>query len=337
MTEKLRPGVFSRYSAGPAGGYTGVRNAGLIAKGAAEKTGWAATPAELAALFPAEGDAALRQAGDWLLRHGAGRLWAASVADDSGYAAAFAASEGVDGLDTLLCDGATAAVAAAFAESLAAAAENRRERVGVLAVGADSPALAAAAAAGSERLLVTAGTASETEGETGSALLLGAALAGALLRRTAPDLNLGGAVMEGLAACSPARTEAQVEAALRGGVVPFELVGEQVECIRGVTSRADSTWRDISTLLTVDDVMVSVRERLTAALRGVRSSAQSLEAVASLVTVLLREKEEAGLLSGWSAPVVYTKAEDPSVCVVELSFGVARVVSRITVTASIAL
>ena len=68
-----------------------------------------------------------------------------------------------------------------------------------------------------------------------------------------------------------------------------------------------------------------------------RSSAQSLEAVASLVTVLLREKEEAGLLSGWSAPVVYTKAEDPSVCVVELSFGVARVVSRITVTASIAL
>ena len=45
----------------------------------------------------------------------------------------------------------------------------------------------------------------------------------------------------------------------------------------------------------------------------------------------------AGLLSGWSAPVVYTKAEDPSVCVVELSFGVARVVSRITVTASIAL
>ena len=157
MTEKLRPGVFSRYSAGPAGGYTGVRNAGLIAKGAAEKTGWAATPAELAALFPAEGDAALRQAGDWLLRHGAGRLWAASVADDSGYAAAFAASEGVDGLDTLLCDGAAAAVAAAFAESLAAAAENRRERVGVLAVGADSPALTAAAAAGSERLLVTAG------------------------------------------------------------------------------------------------------------------------------------------------------------------------------------
>ena len=141
MTEKLRPGVFSRYSAGPAGGSAGVRNAGLIAKGAAEKTGWAATPAELAALFPAEGDAALRQAGDWLLRHGAGRLWVASVADDSGYAAAFAASEGVDGLDTLLCDGAAAAVAAAFAESLAAAAENRRERVGVLAVGADSLAL----------------------------------------------------------------------------------------------------------------------------------------------------------------------------------------------------
>lgn len=83
--------------------------------------------------------------------------------------------------------------------------------------------------------------------------------------------------------------------------------------------------------------MQAVRQMLTEKLRGVRSSQQSLESVASQVTVLLRQKEEEGLLADWSDPVVYTRPEDASVCVVELSFAVARVVSRITVTASITL
>ena len=126
-------------------------------------------------------------------------------------------------------------------------------------------------------------------------------------------------------------------------MVPAEWVGGQAECIRGVTTRTkngsspDSTWRDITTLLTVDHIMQAVRQMLTEKLRGVRSSQQSLESVASQVTVLLQQKEEEGLLEDWSDPVVYTRPEDASVCVVELSFAVARVVSRITVTASITL
>lgn len=57
---------------------------------------------------------------------------------------------------------------------------------------------------------------------------------------------------------------------------------------------------DITTLLTVDHIMQAVRQMLTEKLRGVRSSQQSLESVASQVTVLLRQKEEEGLLEDWS-------------------------------------
>ena len=176
-----------------------------------------------------------------------------------------------------------------------------------------------------------------------SPLCLAAAVAGKLLSRSAPDESLSASVLEGLSAVSPARSEAEIETLLRGGVVPAEWVGGQAECIRGVTTRTkngsapDSTWRDITTLLTVDHIMQAVRQMLTEKLRGVRSSQQSLESVASQVTVLLQQKEEEGLLEDWSDPVVYTRPEDASVCVVELSFAVARVVSRITVTASITL
>lgn len=162
-----------------------------------------------------------------------------------------------------------------------------------------------------------------------SPLCLAAAVAGKLLSRSAPDESLSAAVLEGLSAVSPARSEAEIETLLRGGVVPAEWVGGQAECIRGVTTRTkngsapDSTWRDITTLLTVDHIMQAVRQMLTEKLRGVRSSQQSLESVASQVTVLLQQKEEEGLLEDWSDPVVYTRPEDASVCVVELSFAVA--------------
>ena len=213
--------------------------------------------------------------------------------------------------------------------------------MGVIASAEDKAALALAVAVNCERVMIAAG--SGIYQGCDAPLCLAAAVAGKLLGRSAPDESLSAAVLEELEAVSPTRTEPEIEALLRGGVVPAEWVGNRAECIRGVTTRTrngsapDSTWRDITTLLTVDHIMQAVRQMLTEKLRGVRSSQQSLESVASQVTVLLRQKEEEGLLADWSDPVVYTRPEDASVCVVELSFAVARVVSRITVTASITL
>lgn len=125
--------------------------------------------------------------------------------------------------------------------------------------------------------------------------------------------------------------------------MPAEWVGGQAECIRGVTTRTkngsapDSTWRDITTLLTVDHIMQAVRQMLTEKLRGCAPPSSRWRVSPPGGRCCSQQKEEEGLLEDWSDPVVYTRPEDASVCVVELSFAVARVVSRITVTASITL
>ena len=331
MEEKLRPGVFSSYTAGSSGYGSGSRAAGLIIPGvtAPGTPVWVTDGTEAAAALPAPEDAAALAACELLLATGAGKVWLCPVAEE-GWQAAFDLAGAEAELDTIVCACEEEADALAFAAMLTAAANDRREA-----------ALALAAAVNCERVMLTAG--SGVCQDCDSPLCLAAAVAGKLLSRSAPDESLSAAVLEGLSAVSPARSEAEIETLLRGGVVPAEWVGGQAECIRGVTTRTkngsapDSTWRDITTLLTVDHIMQAVRQMLTEKLRGVRSSQQSLESVASQVTVLLQQKEEEGLLEDWSDPVVYTRPEDASVCVVELSFAVARVVSRITVTASITL
>lgn len=306
MEEKLRPGVFSSYTAGSSGYGSGSRAAGLIVPGvtAPGTPVWVTDGTEAAAALPAPEEAAALAACELLLATGAGKVWLCPVAEE-GWQAAFDLAGAEAELDTIVSACEEEADALAFAAMLTAGSGVYQD--------CDSP------------------------------LCLAAAVAGKLLSRSAPDESLSAAVLEGLSAVSPARSEAEIETLLRGGVVPAEWVGGQAECIRGVTTRTkngsapDSTWRDITTLLTVDHIMQAVRQMLTEKLRGVRSSQQSLESVASQVTVLLQQKEEEGLLEDWSDPVVYTRPEDASVCVVELSFAVARVVSRITVTASITL
>lgn len=342
MEEKLRPGVFSSYTAGSSGFGSGSRSAGLIVPGvtAPGVPVWVTDGTEAAAALPAPEEAAALAACELLLATGAGKVWLCPVAEE-GWQAAFDLAGAEAELDTIVCACDQEADARAFAAMLTAAANDRRERMGIIAMAGDGEALTLAGAVNCERVMITAG--SGTYQDCDSPLCLAAAVAGKLLGRSAPDESLSAAVLEGLSAVSPARSETEIETLLRGGVVPAEWVGGQAECIRGVTTRTkngsapDSTWRDITTLLTVDHIMQAVRRMLTEKLRGVRSSRQSLESVASQVTVLLQQKEEEGLLEDWSDPVVYTRPEDASVCVVELSFAVARVVSRITVTASITL
>ena len=174
-------------------------------------------------------------------------------------------------------------------------------------------------------------------------MLLAAALAGRLLNRSSPDVSLNAAELPGIVSVAPWRSEEQVERLLAGGVTPCEWLGGRAECIRAVSTRTrlgeapDATYRDISTVLIIDDIMRSLREMLNQKLRGVRSSRQSLDSIASQVTVLLGEKEEAGLIREWEQPRVSVDAADPSLCIVSLSFGVAHVVSRIQVQATVTI
>ncbi|MBS4785570.1 MAG: hypothetical protein KH009_05605 [Clostridiales bacterium] len=344
---KLRPGVFSSYTVGGAASGTGSRRAGLIAavSGRSEPV-WITGPAQAAEELPGEELRTLRLVLELLLRSGAGvYLCPAGEGSPEEYRAAFRQAEGEEGLDLLLCDSGEEEILSAFGDSLDAASAGRRERIGLAAVSEDGEALALAGALNRERLLLTAGTGYRGTGEDAAAspLFLAAGLAGVLLARQSPDCSLNAAVLEGLSGAAPRRTEEEVEALLAGGVTAFEVLGGRVECIRGVTTRTrtgslpDAAYRDVSTVLIIDDVMQALREMLRQKLSGVRSSRQSLDSIASQVTVLLTQKTESGLIRDWEQPRVYVDSEDSSLCIVELSFGVAHVVSRIQVQASISV
>ena len=90
MEEKLRPGVFSSYTAGSSGYGSGSRAAGLIVPGvtAPGTPVWVTDGTEAAAALPAPEEAAALAACELLLATGAGKVWLCPVAEE-GWQAAF--------------------------------------------------------------------------------------------------------------------------------------------------------------------------------------------------------------------------------------------------------
>ena len=227
MEEKLRPGVFSSYTAGSSGFGSGSRSAGLIVPGvtAPGVPVWVSDGTEAAAALPAPEEAAALAACELLLATGAGKVWLCPVTG-GGWQAAFDLAGAEAELDTIVCACDQEADARAFAAMLTAAANDRRERVGVIAMAGDGEALTLAGAVNCERVMITAG--SGIYKDCDSPLCLASAVAGKLLGRSAPDESLSAAVLEGLSAVSPARSETEIETLLRGGVVPAAIIAREL-------------------------------------------------------------------------------------------------------------
>lgn len=102
---------------------------------------------------------------------------------EEGWQAAFDLAGAEAELDTIVCACEEEADALAFAAMLTAAANDRRERVGIIAAADDEAALALAAAVNCERVMLTAG--SGVYQDCDSPLCLAAAVAGKLLSRSA--------------------------------------------------------------------------------------------------------------------------------------------------------
>ena len=118
-----------------------------------------------------------------------------------------------------------------------------------------------AKALNSERVVLVAPGGTDEEGEAVSGLSLAAAVAGAIAGTTDPALPLGGAVLSGLYGLETTYGDNDLDLLIRGGVTPAERTGGVTSVVRGVTTRtttdgtADTTWRELSTILVVDDVI----------------------------------------------------------------------------------
>ncbi len=350
-----RPGVYSSYDASSViRGGRAVRTVGVAAKAASGSANAPVTLLSYEQGVSAFGEDASGTAGmstllRLLFQGGASQVVAVAVGQDGeggdDYESAFAALEAVEGVEIVVCDSGDLAVQQQLRQSLDAAAANRRERIAV--VGMDGASVSdlteRAKALNSERMALTGPDALDAAGKKLSGVFAAGALAAAIALNRDPAVPVNGAVLAGLGGVGARYSENEIDLLVQGGVTPLEAVGGAVSPVRCVTTRTttggapDATWRELTTILIVDNVIPSIRQSLRTGFSRTKNTVQTRGAIRSQVIVELENKLRAEIIDSYGDVSVAASPDDPSVCIVEFSFGVAHGLNQIYLTAHITI
>ncbi len=268
--------------------------------------------------------------------NGAGVVCAVPVKTDGDYTAAFQTLGAEEDIAVVVCDSTTLTVQQALRDSVKAASEARRERIAVVSGGDDtaSQLVERAEQINSERVVLVAPG-------NGDAVQAAAAVAGTIAAQRDPAVPLGGAVLEGLGELTAQYEDSELDVLIQGGVTPLERVGGVVSVVRGVTTRSktgsapDATWRELSTILIIDEVIPAIRNSLRAKFHRAKNTAQSRGAVRAQVILELEERVSREIIDGYENVIVTPGSEEPTVCVVDFSFAVVHGMNQIWLTAHI--
>lgn len=353
-----RPGVYSDFDASTVvDGSGGGKTVGVAGRAASGTVGQAVTvTSETAAIQTfgaADGDGCLTSLIRLALANGAAAVVAVAAAvgqtepTAEEYEAAFAALEAMEGIELLVCGSHDVAVQQKLRDSAAAASEARRERIAVVGGAADeavSALVSRAAELNSERVVLVAPGSLDSDGVTGtSGVAVAAAVAGAIAGERDPAVPLGGAELVGLNGLATRYGDNDLDLLIRGGVTPLESVAGVVSVVRGVTTRTktggadDTTWRELSTILIVDNVIPAIRDSLRSRFRRAKNTVQTRGAVRSQVILELENKLTAEIISGYDNVTVTVREDAPTVCLVEFGFAVASGLNQIHITAHISI
>ncbi len=177
----------------------------------------------------------------------------------------------------------------------------------------------------------------DAEGTVGMAAAAAAVIAG----ESDPSVPVNGAVLAGFSGLSASYDDTQVDTLVTGGVTPLECVSGEVSIVRGITTRtttggaADKTWRELTTVRIVDDVIPALRASLRARFVRSKNIAQVRAAIRSQVMVELENKRAQEIIDSFGEVSVKASEDDPTVCLVEFSFAVAHGLNRIYLSAHI--
>lgn len=343
MAQNHRPGVYSKYDV--TSSYTAPLSsqyAAVVAKAAGGETGKLYSFqnfAEACEIFDYDIDGVyMRDLIGLLFESGVSRVLAVAAGDR--LEEALKALSNAENVGAVICGAESPEDLAKLKDYVLKSFEERRECVAFCGANDADGAAEAARALNCERVVITApGVALKKNGRRG-ALFAAAALAGKILASGDAAYNFNGEPFPLLTAPEQL-SESTVQSLLESGVTVFEAVGGEVECIRALTTRTHTNgvpergMTGMNTVLIIDDVMRFVRGTLKMRLRGGRISGSPLESIRSQVVVALSQKQEEGLIEGFEPPRCRPDGADPSVCVVEMSFTVAHVISQIHVTAHI--
>lgn len=348
-TKHERPGVYSVYDASAVvSAGRGSKTVGVAAKAVRGTvgevvllTGYAAG----VAAFGEDSTPGMSTILRLLFSNGAATVAAVRVADTGtteDYETAFAAL-GKWEAQILVCDSSVTAVQQALRSAVETASGQRRERIAVVGGDGDTAAelVTRAAALNSERVALVGPDVLDSAGETLPGVFAAAALAGVLANGGDPAVPLNGAELTGLGGLAEDYGDNDIDLLVRGGVTPLESVSGVISPVRGITTRtttggvADATWRELTTILIVDDIIPTLRTALRSRFARAKNTARGRSAIRSQVIVELEKKVAAEIIESYGDVTVTASAEDPTVCVVEFSFAVAHGLNQIYLTVHI--
>jgi len=349
MVTSERPGVYASYevssavSGSAAGGVAGI--AARAEQGTAGVCDAVGSYAEACALYGGESD--LAELVRIALLSGAASVCAVPAAvgtapDTDDYEAAFQVLCAREDVKLIVCGSNAAAVHGALRDAVEQAAEERRHIIGIAeGSGTVAQLTAAAETLNCERMVLCAPGAVSADGTAAVPGSTAAAVAGAVAAQSDPAVPLNGARLYGLSALAASYSDGDITTLVRHGVTPLECVGGAVYAVRGITTRtttggaADSTWRELTTVLIVDDVIPGIRDALRSRFARAKNTAQTRGAIRTQVVIELENKLAREIIDGYDSITVAADPEDPTVCLVGFSFTVAHGLNQILLTAHI--
>ena len=280
----------------------------------------------------------------FLFANGAGAVKAVAVGKDESeekdYASAFAALSDEEDVGVMVCDSAAQSVHLLLKTAAEDASAARRERIAVIGGSEETVAqmVNRAKAVNSERVVLVGPDIASDDGGTMSAVFAAAAVAGAIACGADPAVPLNGAELYGIGGLQSVCSDNDIDLLVQGGVTPLEDGGGVVSPVRGITTRtktgsaADSTWRELTTVLIADDVIPAVRSALRSKFARAKNTAQGRGAIRAQTIVELEKKKDAQIIESYGEVAVTAAADDPTVCLVEFSFAVAHGLNQIRLT-----
>lgn len=339
VTKHERPGVYSSYEASSLTAATaGGGNVAVVAR--LNKTNlepyyqWTSFSRAAADV----GDCALSRMAQLAIRNGAGVVYGIPAGED--YDGAFAVMAALEDVNVVVCDSTTLSVQQALKTAVEECSAARRERIAVVGGAAEETVaqlIQRAAGLSSERMVLTAPGAGDGSGGA----LCAAAVAGAIAGSSDPALPLGGAQLYGLEGLEANYDDGDIDLLVQGGVTPLETLAGACYVVRGVTTRTktggavDATWRELTTILVVDEVIPGIRNALRAKFSRSKNTVQSRGAIRSLVVMELEKRVSRELIDSYEDVTVSALDSDPTVCLVEFAFTVAHGLNQVWMSAHI--
>lgn len=340
MITNERPGVYSSYEV--TNSISGSSTGDIVAIVAIAEKGFddgAVKVTTYEQAVTAFGSCVLAEMCSLALQNGASAVYGVAIdeggSDTEDYAAAFATIATIEDISIELCDSQDADVHEAMQTAILGASENYKYRIGIVeSLGTVTELCASALALNCERMLLISADAGTQSG------YFAAALAGAIAATTDPAVPITGADLSGITV-TERYVDEDINTLVRGGVTIFEQAGTGAYVLRAVSTYSqtagvsDATWREITTIRIIDELIPSVRDALKLRFTRAKNTEQTRGAIRTQVIIELEDRISREIIDSYGDVTVTASEDEPTACEVSLEFAVTHGLSHIMLTAKI--